>query len=68
MATKTHVTPCLVDVKDAAQMLAVSDRTIWRLVEIGQLPAPVHLGRSARWPVADLLSYVDSLREQAGAY
>jgi excisionase family DNA binding protein len=58
MVNKTHVMPCLVDVKDAARMLAVSERTIWRLVELGQLPAPLHVGRAARWRVTDLMSFI----------
>jgi predicted DNA-binding transcriptional regulator AlpA len=59
-----NVTPCLIDVTVAAKMLTVSTRTIWRLVEIGQLPRPLHIGRCARWEVLDLLAFIESLREQ----
>ena len=48
----------LVDVRGAAQMLAISPRGVWRLAKTGELPQPVHVGRSARWRVADLLSYI----------
>ncbi len=67
MANKPRVLPRLVDVKDAATMLAVSQRTVWRLVELGQLPAPLHIGRAARWRVTDLMAFIYSGDLQAEA-
>ncbi len=42
----------LMDVKDLAQRLNCSDRTVWRLVDSGQMPVPLNLGRLKRWDPA----------------
>ncbi|HXG12413.1 MAG TPA: helix-turn-helix domain-containing protein [Gemmataceae bacterium] len=52
--------PLLVDVKQLAQMLNVSPATLWRMRAAGQLPQPVHLGRLARWRMADIQKWLDS--------
>ena len=55
--------PLLVDVDGAAKLLSLSSRSIWRLNESGRLPA-VHIGRATRWVTADVVSFVDSLRQR----
>ena len=52
--TGTH----LVNARTAAGYLAISMRTLHRLVKKGQLPQPIHIGRSSRWRVRDLLNVI----------
>jgi excisionase family DNA binding protein len=40
----------LLDVGQLAEMLGVSKRHVHRLADAGKCPAPVRLGRCARWP------------------
>jgi excisionase family DNA binding protein len=56
----------LVTKGEAAELLAVSVRTIERLVATGRLPQ-VHVERSARFRVSDLEVYVSSLAESHAA-
>ncbi|SLN19833.1 Helix-turn-helix domain protein [Falsiruegeria litorea R37] len=39
---------------DVADHLNVSRRTVWRVVERGDLPEPIRLGRIVRWSLASL--------------
>jgi len=57
-------TPVLLDVEAAACMLAISTRTIWRLVEHGQFPEPVKIGRATRWRLADIEEFVGELAQR----
>lgn len=50
----------LVDVKEAASMLSISVASLWRLVKAEKAPAPIKIGGSTRWRVADLRAYVDN--------
>ncbi len=55
---KTALTPLLLNVQQVAFLMGVSSRTIWRLVSLGELPAPVSLGRAKRWPREAIESYI----------
>ncbi len=50
--------PLLVTLKRAGEVLAVSPRTVRRLIDAGQL-APIRIGRSLRLSATDLAAYVD---------
>ena len=55
----------LVDVREAARMLAISERTLWgRTAPRGPIPV-VHCGRAVRYAIADLLAWIDTEREVA---
>ena len=54
--------PLLITLEQAAQRLAISRRTLERLMASGQFPAPLKLGRSARVEVADVDAYCAQLR------
>lgn len=47
----------LVDLREAARLLAVSARTVWTLKDRGELPT-VRIGRSVRFRVTDLEAFV----------
>jgi len=52
----------LLCVKSVAALFGLSVRQIWRLVSAKQFPQPVHVGRAARWRLADLKAYLDNLK------
>jgi predicted DNA-binding transcriptional regulator AlpA len=55
----------LIDGKACAAMLGISHRTLLRLVDRGEAPTPVKLGRLTRWRAADVLAYVNGLGHHA---
>lgn len=54
--------PLLVNARDAARMLAVCERTIYNLVERGELSI-IHIGRATRFAVADLKAWIQKASE-----
>lgn len=51
----------LLSLEDAAASLAISKRTLCRLISRGDFPAPLKIGRSSRVSRRDLVAYVDQL-------
>jgi excisionase family DNA binding protein len=49
--------PYLLKPKEAAQSLAISERTLWQLTNQGDLPC-VRIGRSVRYDPADLACWI----------
>ena len=56
--------PLLLTLERAAETLAISARTVRRLIDAGEL-APVRIGRSVRLSAADLTAYID--RQMTGS-
>ena len=52
----------LIDVGEAAKILSVSRRTLYRLIDSGQLPPPVKVGRSTRIVASEITDYIDALK------
>lgn len=59
----------LVTAAEAAAMLSIGERSLWRLVEAGLVPAPLKIGlpgkksgqkRTSRWPVATLRDWAEA--------
>lgn len=50
--------------REAAKMLSISERTLWSLWQQGELTR-IHIGRSVRYPVADLVAFIDRQRKAA---
>jgi excisionase family DNA binding protein len=68
LPTQPAVTPAplLVDSREAAKLLAVSERTLWGLTAAGKLPC-VRLGRRVkRYALSDLEEFVARLRTREG--
>lgn len=59
--TAAGVGPLLLTIPQAAAVLAVGRTTVYELIGAGDLEA-VHIGRSARVPVAALEDYVERQR------
>lgn len=51
----------LLTLKQAAQRLAISRRTLERLIASGQFPPPLKIGRSSRVAADDVQTYVAQL-------
>ena len=64
MADSTQL-PRLLTVFVAARLLGVGRSTAYELIAAGELEV-VHIGRSARVPVAAVDAYVERLRARAG--
>ena len=41
--------PLLLSAADLAHLLSIGTRTVWRLRDAGDLPAPIRLGKLIRW-------------------
>lgn len=39
----------LLNASEVATTLGVSERSVWRLSAIGEIPPPIRIGRSVRW-------------------
>ena len=51
--------PDFLKVKEVAQRLGVSVRSVWRLAALGEIPRPVGIGGSSRWPRVHIEHYVE---------
>jgi excisionase family DNA binding protein len=51
-----------VSLKEVAEVLRVNTRTVYRLIQAGQMPQPVKVGRSLRFPVSDVEVYIERLK------
>lgn len=56
----------LYTLNQAAQSLAISKRTLERLIAGGSFPVPLKIGRSSRVPREDIADYLEQLRRQRG--
>jgi excisionase family DNA binding protein len=73
MADTTHngtpsVTPeaLLLTAAEAAKLLAIGARTLWRLTDNGEIPV-VRIGRAVRYDRRDLLAWIDRTKRGACA-
>ena len=57
----------LLDVRDAATLLRVSTRTIWKLVAVKELPPPIRIGGARRWLKSDMHAYIRVVSERRQA-
>ncbi len=61
VGTQAIVGPVLLTPRDAARLLAISERTLWGLTQRREIRS-VRIGRSVRYAMADLATFVDGLR------
>ena len=62
----TALEPLLITVAETAEVLGVGRTTVYELITSGDLEV-VHIGRSARVPVASTRAFVDRLRARAAS-
>ena len=48
----------LITANQLADMLSISERTLYRLKSIGQLPEPIVLGGSVRWRLTEVREWI----------
>jgi len=48
----------LISASQLADLLSVSERTLYRLKSIGQLPVPIVLGGSVRWRLTEIREWI----------
>lgn len=46
--------PELLTAREVAQVLRISERSVWRLCSEKKIPSPLHVGGAARWMKADI--------------
>ncbi len=56
--TQSEATLVLLNVRQVAAWLGVSQRSVWRLHDSGRMPRAVKLGSSVRWRRADIAEWV----------
>jgi excisionase family DNA binding protein len=59
--SSARIDPLLLDVREAARALGIGRSTLYELIAAGELEV-VHIGRSARVPLAALHEFVDRCR------
>jgi excisionase family DNA binding protein len=52
--------PCMIDVREVAEILSISTRSVWRLVADGELPQPIRFGRNVRWRLTDIEVWIEA--------
>lgn len=56
---ESNPTPSLtLNTEAVAQLLGVSKRTVYRLLDAGQIPRPIKLGNATRWRRSDVELFV----------
>ena len=63
MDTNTQEIPQLLTLQEAADRLSISKRSLEREIQRGNFPPPLKIGRATRVEVADLVRYVEGLRQ-----
>ncbi len=48
----------LVNARELAKLLSVSERTLYRLKSTGELPPPILLGGSVRWRLSEIRQWI----------
>lgn len=59
-ATEVIARPSLLPATEVAKILAISQRTLWRLESSGKLPMAVRIGSSKRWRQDELFAWIDA--------
>ena len=55
----------LLNVKEVAELLGISERMVWKMASCRELPAPLRIGRSQRWSKKALEEWVAERHEAA---
>jgi excisionase family DNA binding protein len=56
--TKAPIPFELITAVQLAELLSISERTLYRLKSTGQLPKPISLGGSVRWRITEVRSWI----------
>ena len=50
----------LINSREAAKLLKISQRTLWQWHSTGEMPPPIRIGRAVRWALEVLKKWVDA--------
>ena len=59
----------LIRMRDLIELTALSRATIYREMEAGNFPLPIRIGGNNRWPMADILTFIElrrAVRDRSG--
>jgi predicted DNA-binding transcriptional regulator AlpA len=48
--------------RDLTELTALSRATIYREMQTGTFPAPIRIGGSNRWPLSDIVAFIEDRR------
>ena len=65
METQADDVKLLLNVRDVAQALGMSERTVWRLSAIGDIPPPIRIGRNVRWRRVTIEAWIEKKEARA---
>lgn len=57
---KTTGSAKLINAGELAEILNISERTIWRLIASGKLIQPIRIGKSVRWRLDEVNQWIES--------
>jgi excisionase family DNA binding protein len=58
-STAENIVPELLTTAQAARLLGIGERTLWRHSRSGAAPAPVTIGGTVRYRRSELLAWID---------
>lgn len=67
MTEQPETMPELLNAREVAQILRISERSVWRLVSEQKLIAPLRIGGSARWPKSEIQRCLQSAATERDA-
>ncbi len=50
----------LVNMREAAKLLKMSERNVWSMWKAGKIPRPIRIGQSVRWGYEELRAWVNA--------
>jgi prophage regulatory protein len=52
----------LLRMRDLIELTALSRATIYREMDVGSFPLPIRIGGNNRWPLTDVLAFIEARR------
>jgi excisionase family DNA binding protein len=63
MSNEKKLSERFIGLRELAETLDVTTRTVYRHIQSGLIPKPVKIGHSVRFPVSDLEAYIERLKQ-----
>ena len=63
MSNEKKLSDRFIGLRELAETLDVTTRTLYRMIQSGLIPKPVKVGHSVRFPVSDVESYIERLKQ-----
>jgi excisionase family DNA binding protein len=56
----TNPTALLIDAREVASQLGLSERSVWRFARTGRMPRSMAIGRARRWRADEVRAWIDA--------